>query len=101
MDGFGLLASRAPLGAYVRYMKDQIPAYWRYATRYELADRFFSAVYGPTGPEQLWSIAGSSAGFTAMETARSPQSYGTGLPREYCDDRAERGLPVPPMARCS
>jgi phospholipase C len=90
MDGFGLLASEAPLGAYVRYTKDQIPAYWAYARRYELADRFFSAVYGPTGPEHLWSIAGSSAGFTSIQTDQPPQSYGTGLPREYCDDPAER-----------
>jgi phospholipase C len=95
MDGYGLLGSVTPLGAYVWYSKDGIPNYWAYAKRYELADRFFSAVYGPTGPEHLWSIAGSSAGFTTFETAAGhadapPQSYGTGLPREYCDDRAER-----------
>jgi phospholipase C len=90
MDGYGLLASDAPLGAYVWYSKDQIPSYWAYARRYELADRFFSAVYGPTGPEHLWSIAGSSAGFTSIETPQLPQSYGTGEPREYCDDPAER-----------
>jgi phospholipase C len=90
MDGFGLLGSLAPLGAYVWYAKEQIPAYWAYAARYQLADRFFSAVYGPTGPEHLWSIAGSSAGFTTFETESPPQSYGTGLPREYCDDPEER-----------
>jgi phospholipase C len=90
MDGFGLLESEAPLGAYVWYAENQIPAYWAYARRFELADRFFSAVYGPTGPEHLWSIAGSSAGFTSIETPQLPQSYGTGVPREYCDDPAER-----------
>jgi phospholipase C len=90
MDGFGLLASEARHGAYVWYAQEQIPAYWAYARRYELADRFFSAVYGPTGPEHLWSIAGSSAGFTSIETPQLPQSYGTGEPREYCDDPAER-----------
>jgi phospholipase C len=92
MDGYGLLGSLAPLGAYVWYSKEQLPAYWKYATRYELADRFFSAVYGPTGPEHLWSIAGSSAGFATFEAGESPQSYGTGEPREYCDDPAERVL---------
>jgi phospholipase C len=92
MDGYSLLASPAPLGAYVWYSKEQIPAYWAYAKRYQLADRFFTAVYGPTGPEHLWSIAGSSAGFTTFEAAQAPQSYGTGAQREYCDDPAERVL---------
>jgi phospholipase C len=92
MDGYSLLDSTAPLGAYVWYRKEQLPAYWTYATRYELADRFFSAVYGPTGPEHLWSIAGSSAGFTTFEVDSPPQSYGSGQPREYCDDPAERVL---------
>lgn len=90
MDGFELLESLAPRGAYVWYTKDQLPAYWRYAQRYELADRFFSAVYGPTGPEHLWSVAGSGAGYTSLEIDAPPQSYGTGLPREYCDDPEER-----------
>jgi phospholipase C len=89
MDGFGFLPSEASLGAYVWYTRSQIPAYWKYAERYELADRFFSPVYGPTVPEHLWSIAGSSAGFTAIETPFPPQSYGTGLPREFCDDPKE------------
>jgi phospholipase C len=90
MDGFSLLTSTAPFGAYVWYSRTQIPAYWKYASNYELADRFFSAMYGPTGPEHLWSIAGSSAGFTTMESDMAPQSYGTGAPREYCDDPTER-----------
>ena len=92
MDGYGFLGRGDPMSPYVWYAKEQIPAYWAYASRYELADRFFSAVYGPTGPEQLWSMAGSSAGFTANESDEPPQSYGTGPPREYCDDPAERAL---------
>jgi phospholipase C len=91
MDGFGSLGRGDPLRPYVWYSKAQIPAYWAYASRYELADRFFSAVYGPTGPEQLWSVAGSSAGFTSLESDIPPQSFGTGAPREYCDDPEERG----------
>jgi phospholipase C len=90
MDGFGVLGRGDPLAPYVWYRRAQIPAYWAYARRYELADRFFSAVYGPTGPEQLWSMSGSSAGFTSFESEKPPQSYGTGPPREYCDDPAER-----------
>jgi phospholipase C len=90
MDGYGALGRGDPLSTYVWYAPEQIPAYWSYARRYELADRFFSAVYGPTGPEQLWSMAGSSAGFTTFESEKPPQSYGTGPPREYCDDPEER-----------
>jgi phospholipase C len=92
MDGFSELKSKARLGAYIWYSKHQLPAYWRYASRYELADRFFSAVYGPTGPEHLWSIAGSSAGSVSLEFDTPPQSYGTGAPREYCDDPQERAF---------
>jgi phospholipase C len=92
MDGYGVLGRGDPLRPYVWYAREQIPAYWAYASRYELADRFFSAVYGPTGPEQLWSMAGSSAGFTSFESDQPPQSYGTGPPREYCDDPEERAF---------
>ena len=90
MDGFGVLGRGDPLRPYVWYSEKQIPGYWTYARRYQLADRFFSAVYGPTGPEQLWSMAGSSAGFTTFESEKPPQSFGTGPPREYCDDPEER-----------
>jgi phospholipase C len=91
MDGYSLLGSKAPLGAYVWYAKQQLPAYWTYATRYQLADRFFSAVYGPTGP----SICGASPGrapFATFDDDQPPQSFGTGEPRECCDDPAERVL---------
>jgi phospholipase C len=92
MDGYGALGRGDPFRPYLWYSRKQIPALWAYASRYQLADRFFSAVYGPTGPEQLWSISGSSAGFTTFESDEPPQSYGTGRPREYCDDPLERGL---------
>jgi phospholipase C len=92
MDGYGVLGRGDPLRPYVWFARKQIPSYWEYASRYELADRFFSAVYGPTGPEQLWSMAGSSAGFTTHESADPPQSNGSWPPREYCDDPAERAF---------
>lgn len=92
MDGYAALGRGDPYAPYVWYSPGQIPAYWSYAERYELADRFFSAVYGPTGPELMWSMAGSSAGFTSFESDKPPQSYGTGPPREYCDDPEERAF---------
>jgi phospholipase C len=73
-------------GGYTQYTQEQIPNYWRYAQRFGLADRFFSSAYGPTGVEHLWTFAAQSARFTGHETTGQ---YGTGKPREYCDDEGE------------
>jgi phospholipase C len=89
MDGFGVLGRGNPLAPYVWYRKEQIPAYWAYAKRYELADRFFSAVYGPTGPEQLWSMSGSSAGFTSFESETPPR---VSIPRPTSGRRIRTSL---------
>ncbi|MFN2545064.1 MAG: phospholipase C [Actinomycetota bacterium] len=88
MDCFNELWGGTHLEGYVQYHREQIPAYWSYASHYQLADQFFSSVYGPTGPEHLWSIAGDSDGFVNHETG--PRQWGkNGVPREYCDDRSE------------
>jgi phospholipase C len=76
------------MGGYVQYHRDQLPNYWRYATHFQLDDRFFSSVYAPTSEEHLWTMAGSSGGFTASEEDKDTQ--GTGPGREYCEDPAER-----------
>jgi phospholipase C len=100
MDGFSRLWIGTGSNPGVKYhmfiqeRSDQIPAYWAYAKRFELADMFFSPIYGPTGPEHLWSVAGSSAGFTDNEhgggqVGNDPQ------PRQYCDDPAERAPGFP------
>jgi phospholipase C len=53
-----------------------------------LDDRFFSSVYGPTGPEQLWTVSAQTDRFVEQE--REGQ-YGTnGVAREFCDDKTER-----------
>jgi len=96
MDGFSRLwidpkgaRHHYPYPMFIQERPDQIPAYWAYAKHFELADMFFSAMYGPTGPEQLWSVAGSSAGFTDHEA--NPSQYGNNpIARQYCDDPAER-----------
>jgi len=73
---------------YVSYHRDQIPNYWSYASHFELADNFFSSVYGPTGIEHLWSVAGDADGFVNHE---GPGQFGkNGIPRQYCDDTTER-----------
>src|SRR5438552_7360895 len=80
---------------YVQYTQSQIPAYWAYAHRYTLADRFFSSVYGPTGIEHLWTFASQSDRFVDQER---PGQFGSGR-REYCDDPEETAYSFPHMAR--
>lgn len=87
MNCFDQLKGGEKLEGYTQFSKAQIPNYWAYAQKYELADRFFSSVYGPTGPEHLWTVAGQSGNL--IEQEREGQ-YGTGQPREYCDDPKER-----------
>jgi phospholipase C len=89
MNCFDRLYEGRDLESYVQYRKDQIPRYWAYARRYVLADHFFSSMYGPTGPEHLWTISGQSDRFVDHE--RIGQE-GDGPPREYCDDPQERAF---------
>jgi len=86
MDCFDELIGGAELQGYTQFHRDQIPNYWALAGYYVLADHFFSSVYGPTGPEHMWTISGQSATFVEQE--REGQ-YGTGAPREFCDDPKE------------
>jgi len=87
MDCFDRLWDGRNLESYVQYGPDQIPAYWTWVRRYTLADRFFSSVFGPTGPEHLWTVAARSGRFVDHE---APGQFGSnGIPREYCDDRTE------------
>ena len=88
MDCFDRLANARELQSYVQYRRGQIPAYWAWARRFTLADRFFSSIYGPTGPEHLWTVAAQSDRFVGHEEV---EEYGAdGIAREYCDDRTER-----------
>jgi len=61
MDGFNqtLYADR---GAFTQFRKDQITAYWNWAKRYTLADRFFASAVGPSFPNHMFSIAATSGG---------------------------------------
>src|SRR5918992_1299272 len=63
MNCFDRLYDGRDLEAYVQYSRRQIPNYWTYAKSFTLADRFFSSIYGPTGPEHLWTISGQSDRF--------------------------------------
>ena len=58
MNCFDELHAGKDREAYVQYHEEDIPNYWAYARHYALADHFFSSIYGPTGPEHLWTISG-------------------------------------------
>ncbi len=89
MDCFNTLPGGQRLQGYVQFSPSQIPLYWDYAKNFTLADHLFSSVYGPTGIEHMWSIAGSSGNFIEQERVGE---YGTGAPRQFCDDPKERAL---------
>lgn len=65
MDGFDLISGAFQQGRlmnYTRYRQDQIPNYWALATRFVLADEFFTSVHGPSFPNHLFTIAAQSGG---------------------------------------
>jgi phospholipase C len=62
-----------------------IPNYWAYAGRYQLADDFFSPIYGPSGVEHLWTIAGGTDGL--VDQPHEDQWGKAG--RQYCGDPTE------------
>jgi len=93
IDG-GKMDCFAPDG-YVQYHRADIPNYWRYASHFALADRFFSSIYGPTGVEHLWTFASQSDRFVDHER---PGQFGTGR-REFCDDPTELAFSLPLLDR--
>ncbi len=58
MDGFvSAERSRETMGY---YDGSDLPAYWEYARRFTLADRFFSSFAGPSLPNHLYALAAQS-----------------------------------------
>ena len=53
MDGFSVNRGKTP---YIRFTHDQLPAYWKYASEFVLADHVFSESLGPSSPghEAFW-----------------------------------------------
>jgi phospholipase C len=85
MNGFNLIPGGGKLDGYTQYRRRQIPNYWKYARRFLLGDRMFSSTYGPTIPEHLYLIAGTSKRVISNNVIE-------GTPRNlhYCDDPSER-----------
>ena len=63
MDGFDLLPGAVQNGqdiAMSQAQESDIPNYWKYAQTFELMDHFFSTINGPSFPNHLAMVAGSS-----------------------------------------
>ncbi len=71
MDGFNQTDS-ADQYAFTQFRKDQINAYWAWAKRYAIADKFFASAVGPSFPNHMFSIAATSGG--ALDNPWQPPS---------------------------
>jgi phospholipase C len=87
MNGFDRIAGSRDGSPFTQYRGEDIPAYWRYADTFTLGDRMFSSTYGPTPPEHLYFIAGTSQRVMSRTYARNGRSQDD--PRRYCADRRE------------
>jgi len=56
------------------YDGTDIPYYWDYASRFTLFDNYFSSVMGPSLPNHLYLVAGTSGGLT-NNTAKTSFTY--------------------------
>jgi phospholipase C len=90
MDGFDLVTGGDTMVGYSQWDRAGIPAYWRYADRFVLGDRFFTSEYGPTFPEHLFAIAAQSNGIMDNKAQRTPS------PGHYCDDTEAYSPAFPP-----
>jgi len=61
MDGFNQNAV-SNQWSYTQLQRPQLPNYWRWASQFVLADRFFSSAQGPSFPNHLYAIAAQSGG---------------------------------------
>ena len=62
MDGFATISDPADRYAYTQYGPEDLPAYWRWAQEFVLADNFFASAQGPSFPNHLYTIAAQSGG---------------------------------------
>ncbi len=91
MDGFveqmALADPPAPDTPMGYYNATEIGGYWALAREFVLCDHYFASVLGPTVPNRMYAIAGSSAGFTEDSLPAS----GVSLPTIF-DELSAYGL---------
>src|SRR5947209_4771689 len=61
-------------------LQSDIPNYWTYAQKFTIADKFFSAVAGPTFPNHLFTIAGEDANVDTIPKTGSNVPWGCDTP---------------------
>ena len=54
------------------YNRADIPYYWDYASNYVLDDNFFSSLMGPSFPNHLYMVSGTSGNITGNPKAQGP-----------------------------
>ncbi len=86
LDGFCRDDPRINAGAYSQVRRGQAPNYWHWASRFTLADRFFSSHRGPSFPNHLYLIAAQAGdatdgpGFTVKKRPGLARSWGCDAP---------------------
>ncbi len=79
MDGFDKISGAIQAGqdvALSQYQQSDIPNYWTYASHFLLADHFFTPILGPSFPNHLVTIAGTSNQAIANVHYGSPNTWG-------------------------
>jgi len=79
MDGFNKIPGAIQAGqdmAMTQYHQQDIPNYWAYASRFLLADHFFTPILGPSFPNHLVTIAGTSNQAVANVHYGVPNTWG-------------------------
>lgn len=79
-----------------QFSQSQIPDYYRYASTYALADRFFSTILGSSFPNHLVLISGQNAG--AID---NPNRYHKGAQAWGCDSSRVTRVPVQSSGKTS
>ena len=54
------------------YNRADIPYYWDYASNYVLDDNFFSSLMGPSFPNHLYMVSGTSGNITGNPKSQGP-----------------------------
>lgn len=65
-----------------QFARRQIPDYWQYASRFSIADHFFSTMVGPSFPNHLVLVGGQSHGiFDDPSVRTSNEGWGCDAPK--------------------
>lgn len=81
MDGFNMIHGALQHGfdaSLSQYHQADIPNYWSYARHFTLDDHFFPTVAGPSYPNHLVTIAGTSDGIVSNPRGNWHQAWGCG-----------------------